>query len=76
MWERKLDTEVMPDVDIFVRDNIMDSGRLSPSPQFIQAAFEDQLQGIGLGELVARWQCADIKIDALEGWEVPKYNHI
>ncbi len=67
MWEKKLDTSVMPDVDIFVRDNIMDTGRLIPSPQFIPAAFEDQLQHIGLGDLVARWQCSDIKVDALEG---------
>ena len=64
----------MPDVEIFVRDNLMDTGRAGPSPEFIPAGFEDPLQHLLLGDNVARWQCADIKIDALEEYP-PNYQN-
>ncbi len=57
----------MSDVNIFVRDNVMDTGRLTPSPLGVPAAFEDPLQQVALGDQVQWWQCADVKIDALQG---------
>jgi len=66
MWERKLDAQSMPDVSLFIRHNLMDTGR-SPSPQAgVTAAFEDSLNYVALGEQLSWWECADIKIDALE----------
>jgi hypothetical protein len=67
MWERKLDVGSMPDVDLFVRDHLMDTGRWGPSPPTGTAAFEDPLQHVLLGDSLAWYMCADIKVDALEG---------
>jgi hypothetical protein len=67
MWERRLDTAVGPDVRLFVRDNLMDTGQLTPSPAGVAAAFDDPLQGVALGDPQWWWQCADIKVDALAG---------
>jgi len=71
VWERKLDTLSMPDVDTFVRDNLMHTGR-QPSSSAVTAAFEDPLQHVALGDPAWWWQCADVKIDALEG-SIPAY---
>jgi photosystem II stability/assembly factor-like uncharacterized protein len=68
MWERKLDAHSMSDIDIFVRDNLMDTGRLTPSPINISAAFDDPLQHVSLGDVLSWSMCADIKVDALEGF--------
>lgn len=67
MWERKLDVTAMPDVDIFVRHNLMDTGRFTPTPGLIQAAFEDPTEYVSLGDQLHWFECADIKVDALEG---------
>lgn len=67
MWERKLDTTSASDVRLFVRDNQLDTGRVSPSPAGVAAAFDDPLQAVTLGDQVWWWQCADIKVDALAG---------
>jgi photosystem II stability/assembly factor-like uncharacterized protein len=67
MWERQLDVASLPDIDLFVRDNSMDTGRFVPSSSGVPAAFDDALQHIALGDPVWWWQCVDIKIDALEG---------
>jgi photosystem II stability/assembly factor-like uncharacterized protein len=67
LWERKLDTPTAADVRLFVRDHLMDTGRASPSVAAIAAAFDDPLQGVMLGDPLWWWQCADIKVDALEG---------
>jgi photosystem II stability/assembly factor-like uncharacterized protein len=72
VWERQLDALSMPDVDTFVRDNLMQTGR-RPSFSSESAAFEDPLQHVELGDSVWWWQCADIKIDALEG-AIPEYH--
>jgi hypothetical protein len=72
MWERRLDTAVGPDVRLFVRDNLMDTGQLAPSPSGVAAAFDDPLQGVALGDPQWWWQCADIKVDALAG-TLPAY---
>jgi photosystem II stability/assembly factor-like uncharacterized protein len=67
MWERVLDVASTPVVDIFVRDHLMDTGRVSPSPNGVVAAFDDPLQHVTLGQQLWYWMCADIKVDALEG---------
>jgi photosystem II stability/assembly factor-like uncharacterized protein len=72
MWERKLDVQTMSDIDLFVRDNLMDTGRLTPSPLNIPAAFDDPFQHVSLGDALSWSMCADIKVDALEGFP-PSY---
>lgn len=67
MWERRLDGVKMPAVDVFVRDHLMDTGRLSPSPDDVAAAFADPLHHVALGDRLWHWMCADIKVDAPEG---------
>jgi photosystem II stability/assembly factor-like uncharacterized protein len=66
MWERKLDTASMSDVNLFVRDHLMDSGR-GATPEGVPAAFSDPLQHVSLGDPLYHWMCADIKVDALLG---------
>jgi photosystem II stability/assembly factor-like uncharacterized protein len=66
MWERKLDTTTSSDVDLFVRDHLMHSGR-TPTPEGVAAGFEDPLQFVFLSDPQSHWMCADIKVDALEG---------
>ena len=62
IWERKIDVASMPDVDIFLRDHLMDTGRgPSSSPQI--AAFEDLTQHVSLGDQLWWWECPDVKID-------------
>jgi photosystem II stability/assembly factor-like uncharacterized protein len=72
LWERKLDVTSLPDVDLFFRDNVMATGRQTPTPSPIVAAFDDPLQYVSLGDQLWWWQCADIKVDALEG-TTPSY---
>ena len=67
LWERKLDVASLPAVDLFVRDHLMSSARLLPTPEAVPAAFEDLLQYVHLGDPQYHWMCADIKVDALEG---------
>ena len=67
LWERKLDVAAMPDVDLYFRDHLMATGRQIPAPGGVEAAFEDPLQHVALGDPLWWWQCADIKVDALEG---------
>jgi hypothetical protein len=64
MWEFKLDAQTMPDVDIFVRDHLMDTGRFTPSPDNMTAAFEDLLHNVKLGDRLLWSMCADVKIDS------------
>ena len=72
MWERKLDLASMPDVDLYFRDHPMATGRQSPTASPVISAFEDPLQYVSLSDQLWWWQCADIKVDALEG-AVPSY---
>lgn len=67
LWERKLDVASMPNVNLFFRDNLMDTGRIVPAPTPVTAAFADPLQWVSLGDALYWWQCADLKIDAAEG---------
>ncbi|MFI5178051.1 MAG: hypothetical protein ACHQO8_05795 [Vicinamibacterales bacterium] len=66
LWERRLDTTSMPDVDLYFRDHLMATGRTLPTPS-VTAAFADSLQLVSLNDPLWWWQCADIKVDALEG---------
>jgi photosystem II stability/assembly factor-like uncharacterized protein len=67
LWERKLDTASAADVDIVFRDHVMATGRQVPTPGNVSAAFEDPGHHVALGDALWWWQCADIKVDALEG---------
>jgi photosystem II stability/assembly factor-like uncharacterized protein len=64
IWEFKLDAQTMSDVDIFVRDHLMDTGRFTPSPDNMTAAFEDLLHNVKLGDSLSWSMCADIKVDS------------
>lgn len=66
LWERRLDVASMPDVDLYLRDHLMSTGRIVPAPAPVVAPFEDPLQQVALGESLWWWQCADAKIDALD----------
>jgi hypothetical protein len=72
LWERKLDVTSMPDVDLYFRDHLMATARITPTPSPVVAAFADPLQYVALGDQLWWWNCADIKVDALEG-AVPQY---
>ena len=66
MWERKIDATTATDVDLYLRDHLMHTGR-GPTPEPITAGFEDPLQYVSLGDSLGHWMCADIKVDALAG---------
>ncbi|HEY7475736.1 MAG TPA: hypothetical protein VH679_12035 [Vicinamibacterales bacterium] len=67
LWERKLDAAVLPNADIYLRDHLMSTSRILPTPEGVPAAFVDPLQYVGLGDPLYHWMCCDIKVDALEG---------
>ena len=67
MWERRIEGGRVAEADLFVRDHLMDTGRQSPSPDGVAAAFADPLQHIRLGDRLWHWMCADIKVDSPEG---------
>ena len=67
LWERKLDAATLSDVNLYIRDHAAATDRQLPTPSGIPAPFEDPLQHINLGDLLWPWQCADLKVDALEG---------
>lgn len=69
LWELRTDLNTQPTVDIFVRDNIMHTGR-APSGPPVPAAWEDTTRSIPLNELCHWWQCADIKTDAPPNWQL------
>ena len=66
MWERKIDATSATDVDLYVRDHLMHSGRTA-TPEGVAAAFEDPLQYVSLNDPLYHWMCADMKVDALAG---------
>jgi photosystem II stability/assembly factor-like uncharacterized protein len=67
IWERRLDVQTLPEVDIYVRHHLMDTGRFaSSSSSVVNAAFQDKFQNISFGESLSWWMCADIKIDSLK----------
>jgi photosystem II stability/assembly factor-like uncharacterized protein len=64
LWERKLDTAAMNDVDIYVRDHLMATARILPTPSPVTAVFDDPGQHVAVGDPLWPWMCADIKIDS------------
>lgn len=66
IWERRVDVASMPDVDIYVRHHMMDTGR-GLAPESIPAAFKNLGQFVDLGDPQRHWMCVDLKVDALPG---------
>jgi hypothetical protein len=64
LWERKLDITSGPNVDIFVRDQLMDTARVQPTPSPVTATFSDPLRQVTLGDQLWWFMCADIKVDS------------
>ncbi|HJS64356.1 MAG TPA: hypothetical protein VJ767_05810 [Nitrososphaeraceae archaeon] len=68
-WEISLDELHPRELDIFVRDHLMDTGRYTPSVE-TRAAFEDPLQhediskSIKLGSKLPWYKSPDIKVDS------------
>ena len=63
LWEIKLDEKITPEVNLYVRDHLMETGRITPSSSEITATFEDLLQDVELGKKLYWWMCPDIKVD-------------
>ena len=64
LWERKLDVASLPDVDVYLRDHLMSTARIVPTPSPVIATLEDPLQHVALGGNLWWWMCADVKVDA------------
>lgn len=64
LWERRLDSLTGSDVDLYVRDHLMSTARIIPTPSPVIASFADPLQHVNVGDQLWWWQCADAKIDA------------
>jgi photosystem II stability/assembly factor-like uncharacterized protein len=60
IWERPIDLTSCPLVDLYVRDDLVDSGRVQPTPSGVP----DPLSPAGT--LTFWWQSPDIKVDAPE----------
>lgn len=58
IWERPIDSMSCPVVDLYMRDNILDSGRVQPTPSATHP-FDSSIW-------VGHWQSEDIKVDAPE----------
>jgi photosystem II stability/assembly factor-like uncharacterized protein len=64
LWERKIDAATLPNVDIYVRDHLMDTARILPTPAPATATFDDPLQHVAVGGSLWWWMCADAKVDS------------
>jgi hypothetical protein len=60
VWERPIDALSCPLVDLYVRDDLVDSGRVQPTPSGVA----DPLSTTGV--LTHWWQSPDVKVDAPE----------
>jgi hypothetical protein len=60
VWERPIDAASCPLVDLYVRDDVVDSGRVQPTPSGVA----DPLSTTGV--LTFWWQSPDVKVDAPE----------
>ena len=71
IWERKLDTTSFSDVNLFVRNHLMDTGYFPSSSDPTFASFADPLQnengGVKLNDILTWDMCPDIKIDSARG---------
>ena len=57
IWERHIDAASCPLVDLYMRDNILDSGRVQPTPEALHPF---------TGNWAGHWQSEDIKVDGPE----------
>jgi len=57
VWEIAVDQATMPNVEIYLRDSAVDSGRTSPPPSGVPDPFN-------FGAQTFWWQCQDIKVDS------------
>jgi photosystem II stability/assembly factor-like uncharacterized protein len=57
VWEIAVDAPMMPDVELYLRDSVVDTGRRTPSPSGVANPFEK-------GSQVFWWQSPDIKADS------------
>ncbi|MDQ3379559.1 MAG: hypothetical protein M3546_04455 [Actinomycetota bacterium] len=57
VWEIGADAPTMPDVELYLRDSVVDTGRRSPSPSGVNDPFS-------VGSVTHWWQCTDIKLDS------------
>lgn len=57
LWEIAADTGTMPDVEVYLRDSVVDTGRRLPSPSGIANPFQQ-------GAQTYWWQSTDIKVDS------------
>lgn len=57
VWEIAVDEAMMPDVEIYLRDSAVDTGRLLPSPSGVNDPFN-------FGAQTFWFQCTDIKVDS------------
>lgn len=65
IWERKIDAVSCPLVDLYMRDNIIDSGRVQPVPEGVVHPIDSTIW-------VGHWQSEDIKVDGPEpGFQTP-----
>jgi len=67
LWESQLDGAGVADVRIVIRDHVMDTGRLTPSPSGLASAWEDLGRQVNLGDPLFWWNCADVKVDSPVG---------
>ena len=67
LWERQLGDAGAADVRLVIRDHVMDTGRLTPSPSGLASAWEDPGRQINLGDPLFWWNCADVKVDSPVG---------
>jgi hypothetical protein len=54
----------LPDVDVYLRDHRMSTGRIVPTPSPVTATLEDPRQHVAIGDNLWWWMCTDVKIDA------------
>ena len=56
VWEIPVDRTVVPAVEVYLRDSVVDTGSRVPSPSGVDDPFQR-------GERVRWWNCPDIKVD-------------
>lgn len=73
LWERQIDGAGAADVRLVIRDHVMDTGRLTPSPSGLASAWEDPGRQVNLGDPLFWWNCADVKVDSPLGgsYQIP-----
>ena len=57
VWEIPIDERALPPVEVYLRDNTVDTGRVLPSPF-------GEVDPFTFGARTFWWQCADIKVDS------------